>query len=99
MTFREEIELQLRENKTLSYEFLSNLKDKTYFSGRNKQVGDTILFGMLKGDEEYGEEMELTLITFHEEEIGELYQEDRAFYDRGNKTSMLPIIKRIQNGN
>lgn len=98
MTFKEEIELQLRENKTLSYEFLSNLKDKNYFSGRNKQVGDTILFGMLKGEED-GEEMELKLITFHEEEIGELYQEDSAFYDRGNKTSMLPIIKRIQNGN
>lgn len=98
MTFKEEIELQLRENKTLSYEFLSNLKDKNYFSGRNKQVGDTILFGMLKGEED-GEEMELKLITFHEEEIGELYQEDSTFYDRGNKTSMLPIIKRIQNGN
>lgn len=98
MTFREEIELQLRENKTLSYEFLSNLKDKTYFSGRNKQVGDTILFGMLKGEED-GEEMELKLITFNEEEIGELYEEDKMFYDRGNKTSMLPIIKRIQNGN
>ena len=98
MTFREEIELQLRENKTLSYEFLSNLKDKNYFSGRNKQVGDTILFGMLKGEED-GEEMELKLITFNEEEIGELYEEDKMFYERGNKTSMLPIIKRIQNGN
>lgn len=98
MTFKEEIELQLRENKTLSYEFLSNLKDKNYFSGRNKQVGDTILFGMLKGEED-GEEMELKLITFNEEEIGELYEEDKMFYDRGNKTSMLPIIKRIQNGN
>jgi hypothetical protein len=98
MTFKEEIELQLRENKTLSYEFLSNLKDKNYFSGRNKQVGDTVLFGMLKGEED-GEEMELKLITFNEEEIGELYEEDKMFYDRGNKTSMLPIIKRIQNGN
>ena len=98
MTFKEEIELQLRENKTLSYEFLSNLKDKNYFSGRNKQVGDTVLFGMLKGEED-GEEMELKLITFNEEEIGELYEEDKMFYERGNKTSMLPIIKRIQNGN
>jgi len=98
MTFKEEIELQLRENKTLSYEFLSNLKDKNYFSGRNKQVGDTVLFGMLKGEED-GEEVELKLITFNEEEIGELYEEDKMFYERGNKTSMLPIIKRIQNGN
>ncbi len=98
MTFKEEIELQLRDNKTLSYEFLSQLKDKSYFSGRNKQVGDTVLFGMLKEEDE-GEEVHLRLITFHEEEIGVLYEQDENFYDRGNKTSMLPSIKRIENGN
>lgn len=98
MTFKEEIELQLKDNKTLSYEFLSQLKDKTYFSGRDKQVGDTVLFGMLK-EEEDGEEVHLRLITFHKEEIGEVYEPDESFYDRGNKTSMLPSIKRVQNGN
>ena len=98
MTFKEEIELQLRDNKTLSYDLLSQLSEKNYFSGRGKQVGDTILFGMLKEVDEDGE-MHFRLITLHEEEIGELYQEDIAFYNRGNKTSMLPIIKRIQNGN
>lgn len=96
MTFKEEVETQLRENKTLSYEFLSQLKDKNYFSGRNKQIGDTVLFGMLKDVSENGDTT-LSLITFHEEEIGELYEEDKEFYNR-NKTSMLPIIKRIQNG-
>ena len=51
MTFKEEIELQLRDNKILSYEILSQLKDKYYFSGKPKQVGETILFGMVQ---EYG---------------------------------------------
>ena len=48
MTFKEEIDLQLRDNKILSYEILSQLKDKSYFSGRGKQIGDTVLFGMLR---------------------------------------------------
>lgn len=98
MTFKEEIELQLRDNKTLSYEFFSQLKDKNYFSGRNKQIGDTILFGMLREESEDEDEMPMKLITFHEEEIGELYEEDTRFYNR-NKTNKLPNIKRILNGN
>ena len=97
MTFKEEIEIQLRENKTISYELLSQLKDKGYFSGRPKQIGDTVLFGMLR--EEEGDEGEsiIKLITFHEDEIGELYEEDKIFYNR-NKTNKLPSIKRIEDG-
>jgi hypothetical protein len=97
MTFKEEIDLQLRDNKTLSYEFLSQLKDKNYFSGRSKQIGDTVLFGMLREDSKEGE-LTLSLITFHEDEIGELYEEDKIFYNR-NKTNKLPSIKRIEDGN
>jgi hypothetical protein len=97
MTFKEEIDLQIRDNKMLSYEILSQLKDKGYFSGRSKQIGDTVLFGMLK--EETGDgQLNLRLITFHEEEIGTLYEEDNTFYNR-NKTNKIPNIKRIENGN
>jgi hypothetical protein len=96
MTFREEIELQLRDNKTISYEILSQLKNKGYFSGRPKQIGDTVLFGMLKEESEDGQST-LNLITFHEEEIGTLYEEDSMFY-RPNKVNKLPSIKRIENG-
>ena len=97
MTFKEEVDLQLRDNKTISYELLSQLKDKGYFSGRPKQIGDTVLFGMLR--EEEGDEGESTikLITFHEDEIGELYEEDKIFYNR-SKTNKLPSIKRIEDG-
>jgi hypothetical protein len=97
MTFKEEIDLQLKDNKMLSYEILSQLKDKGYFSGRGKQIGDTVLFGMLKEESEEGE-LNLRLVTFHEEELGVLYEEDSVFY-RPNKANKLPNIKRIENGN
>lgn len=95
MTFKEEIELQLKDNKTLSYEFLSQLKDKNYFSGRGKQIGDTVLFGFLSMSDEG--ELHHRLITFHEEEVGTLYEEDHFFY-KGTKENKLPNIKRIENG-
>ncbi len=97
MTFKEEIDLQLKDNKVLSYEILSQLKDKGYFSGRSKQVGDTVLFGMIREEEEDGGVV-MKLITFHEEEVGSLYEEDDRFYNR-NKTNKLPHIKKIENGN
>ena len=97
MTFKEEIDLQLKDNKVLSYEILSQLKEKGYFSGRGKQIGDTVLFGMMKEEEEDGQ-INLRLITFHEEEIGSLYEEDSSFY-KTKKQNKLPIIKKIENGN
>ena len=96
MTFKEEIDLQLRDNKMLSYEILSQLKDKGYHSGRGKQIGETVLFGLLEEESEDGESG-LRLVTFHEEEIGVLYEEDKEVYNR-NKTNKLPMIKRIENG-
>lgn len=97
MTFKEEIELQLKDNKILSYELLTNSKQKNYFSGRGKQVGDTILFGMLKEEGDDGQ-LNLRLVTFHEDEIGVLYEEDAVWYGR-QKSNTLPMIKLIENGN
>jgi len=96
MTFKEEIEIQLVDNKTLSYEILSQLKNKSYFSGRAKQIGDTVLFGMMKEVDDNGQ-MTFSLITFHEEEVGVLYEQDETFY-KGLKQNKLPNIKRIENG-
>ena len=95
MTFKEEIELQLRDNRILSYDLLIELKDKNYFSGKNKQIGDTVLFGLLSEGEEG--ELKHRLITIHEEEIGSLYEEDIFFY-KDSKTNKLPNIKKIENG-
>ena len=44
------------------------------------------------------DDMPIKLITFHEDEIGELYEEDTMFYNR-DKTNKLPSIKKILNGN
>ena len=93
MTFKEEIDLQLRDNKVLSYEFFSQLNDKTYYSGRSKQVGDTVMFGFLSEEEGDGQTT-LKLITFHKDEIGTLYEEHSNFY-KTPKENKLPIIKRI----
>ena len=97
MTFKEEIDLQLRDNKMLSYEILSQLKDKTYFSGRSKQIGDSVLFGMLDEGTNKDGVISSRLITFHEEEINVLYEEDSSKYNR-NKSNKLPHIKKIENG-
>lgn len=97
MTFKEEIDLQSRDNKMLSYEILSQLKDKTYFSGRSKEIGDSVLFGMIQEEDEDGEVV-MKLITFHEEEVNSLYEEDSRFYNQ-KKTNKLPHIKKIENGN
>ena len=96
MTFKEEIELQLVDNKTLSYEILSQLKHNNYYSGMAKKIGDTVLFGMLKEESENGD-LSLNLITFHEEELGELYEEDEEFY-KVTKISKIPNIKRKEDG-
>lgn len=97
MTFKDEIDLQMRDNKMLSYEILSQLKDKTYFSGRSKQIGDSVLFGMI--DDGVNEDGVLTrrLITFHEEEVGVVYEEDSSKYTI-HKTNKIPHIKKIENG-
>lgn len=96
MTFKEEIELQLRDNKMLSYEILSQLKDKGYASGRPKQIGDTVLFGMVELEEQG--ERSLRLITFHEEEIGVIYEENTDLYSK-EKKDKFPRLKKIENGN
>jgi hypothetical protein len=96
MTFKEEIELQSKDNKVLSYEILTNLKEKTYWSGRPKEIGDTVLFGMVEIEEQG--EVFLRLITFHEEEIGVLYEENTDFYSK-EKPDKFPRLKKIENGN
>jgi hypothetical protein len=51
---------------------------------------------MLKEQSESGD-LSLSLITFHEEELGELYEEDEEFY-KVTKISKIPNIKRKEDG-
>lgn len=93
MTFKEEIDLQIRDNVKLTEELLNRLDEKNYFSGRNKQAGDIVLYGMLNETNQNGEPF-YRLITFHQEELGTLYEEDINSYN-GVKGSRLPIIKKL----
>ena len=93
MTFKEEIELQKKDNKIVTYELYSLLKDKFYWSGRPKEIGDTILFGII--EQENGS---IRIITFHEDEVGVIYEEDSKMYE-AEKTDKLPRLKKIKDGN
>lgn len=95
MTFKEEIELQLKDNKVLSYEILSQLKEKNYYSGKLKEEGDTVLFGLLEEISNNENETNLNLITFHEEEIGVFYEENSKYY-KEKKGTTLPYIKLME---
>ena len=70
-------------------------KQKHFQKIRSNNLKATV--SMMK---EEGEDGQITfkLITFHEEEIGSLYEEDSSFY-KTKKQNKLPIIKRIENGN
>jgi hypothetical protein len=52
---------------------------------------------MLKDEDEDGTSV-IRIVTFHEEELGTVYEEDSTFYTK-NKVNKLPNIKRIENGN
>lgn len=92
MTLREEIDSQKRNNVELSAEVLDKLKNKNYSSGRPLQVGDVVLFGLIR---EYdGEDVNVKEITFNEDEIGVLYEEDTEIYSK-EKTDRLPGFKKI----
>lgn len=94
MTFKNEINLQIENNKKLSYEFLQSLNNKTYTSGREKVLGDTVLFGMLDEGSD-GDNKNFTLITFHKDEVGVLYTESEEYYKDGDKKTKFPIVKKI----
>ena len=51
---------------------------ENFSSGRKKQEGDFLLFGLLLTNKE---EEEFKLISFHEDEIGTFYEEDSEMYE------------------
>lgn len=69
MKTMDKIQKQLSESLPLTEEMLKNLTSKHYFSGRQKEIGDHLLFGVLETDLNT-----LTFITFHVEEINSIYK-------------------------
>ena len=63
----------------------------TYTSGRERKVGDWLLFGFLNNPK--NPDITISLITLHEEEYGTVYEDDPFMSDR-RSTIMLELIKK-----
>jgi hypothetical protein len=94
MKLEEFLKFQIDNIEGISAEELENSPDKKYFSGRNVQVGDKILIGIiLETDINTG--LPITIITFHQDEIGVIYQKDEEMTK--DKIGVdLPVLKKIK---
>ena len=97
MTFKQKIDIHSISGEMLSDEIMSHQRNKTYYSGRVKKKGEIVLFGIIEDLDEEGKPYD-RLMSFHEEELGVLYEE---FYDPNKtiKESKLPNLRKIDNGN
>lgn len=77
---REYFEQQFKNNTKVTQEGLDKVEQKTYSSGKEIEIGDTVLFAIL--EKENGKEM----VALHESEL-ENYQYS------GISTEFLPHIK------
>lgn len=82
---------QLKKTQPLTEDVFKILKEKKYFNGEEKQIGDVVLFAMLVGEiienkSEYPE-LPLKLITLNERHF------DMFEYNERYQTNDLPGIK------
>lgn len=93
MRLNEFIDFQLNNKmNVVTEESLEKAELKTYYSGKKIEVGDTILIGILY-EEDKSSGLPFTIINFHKDELGKLYEMDSNFTK--NKIGMdLPILKR-----
>ena len=97
MTFKQKIDIHSISGEMLSDEIMSHQRNKTYSSGRIKNSREIVLFGIIEELDKEGHLYD-RIISFHEEEIGVLYE---VYYD-SNKIiieSKLPYLRKIDNGN
>lgn len=93
MEIREAFEPQLRTVEPLTEEDLNEEGfEITYTSGREKQVGDLVIFAWTV---EYNEETDsnsLGVISIHPDELGELYEID---YSTSVGGPIMPTVKKV----
>jgi hypothetical protein len=83
--------------KALTQEAINEMTSRgsnTFSSGREKQVGDWLLFGFLHNINEGNDHTNNTiqLITLHEEEYGTIYT-DAPLMNEMRSTIMLELVK------
>ena len=85
---------QIEENSKATEEVLNGFNNKTYHSGREIKVGDTVLFGLV--EENYDvekDEIKVSLLMLHEDEL-DLYE----LSERHHPNQFVPLLKLKQNG-
>lgn len=83
MTQKEVHDKCLANATPLTQEMIDSSKQKEYASGREKMVGDIVLWGILcneflRGAVDKGIEITLELTTYHIDEIGTVYEFDES---------------------
>jgi hypothetical protein len=94
MTLEEFLKFQLENIEGITAEELKNSPEKKFFSGRDIEVGDKVLIGViLENDTNTG--LPVTMIKFHQDEIGTVYDKDKEMTK--DKIGIdLPILKKIK---
>lgn len=73
---------------------LSEMKIKTFASGRSIQIGDFVFYGLRLDDNNEADAVQLEMITFHKDEINKKYTIVNKSISQG-RMSPFPILKII----
>lgn len=92
------IEKQLATTIPLTEEILNKLSVKNYTSGRAMQIGDQVLYGILRTDSISNNEIKINFIQFHIDELGVIYEVDQNYISDTFEIK-LPYLNLINNGN
>ena len=87
-------EQQFEENSKVTEEVLNGFNNKTYHSGREIKVGDTVLFGLV--EENYDvekDEIKVSLLMLHEDDLDQY-----ELSERHHPNQFVPLLKLKENG-
>ena len=87
-------EQQFEENSKVTEEVLNGFNNKTYHSGREIKVGDTVLFGLV--EENYNaekDEIKVSLLMLHEDDLDQY-----ELSERHHPNQFVPLLKLKENG-
>lgn len=88
----EKLKLMEMEEIPLTQERIDSLMSTHYTSGRKIEVGDKMLFALIKEESKITDE-EIKLISFHIDEIGVLYELDKVYNERNTNNKLIYLTK------
>jgi hypothetical protein len=92
------LQKQLLNTSPLTQEILDKFSIKEYTSGRQMNVGDQILYGILFTEGSKITDLNINFISFHIDELNVIYEINNN-YISDTFQYKLPYLKLIKNGN